>query len=120
MEKRNCDNNPHLAQCKLELKAIQDTMDILSGKWKISIITCLKFGKKRFMDLHREVEGIGSKMLSKELQELEVNGLITRTVLNTKPVMIEYAITDYGQTINPIINEMSNWGLLHRKKILSQ
>ncbi len=120
MEKEDCNTRHHITQCKLELKAIQDTMDILSGKWKISILSCLRFGKKRFMDLHREVEGIGSKMLSKELQELEANGLITRIVLNTKPVMIEYSLTDYGQTINPIINAMSNWGLSHRKKILSQ
>jgi len=66
-----------------------------------------------------EVKGIGSKMLSKELQELEVNGLVKRTVLNTKPVMIEYEITEYGQTLNPIINEMSTWGIQHRQRILS-
>lgn len=94
-------------------------MDILSGKWKISIMSCLRFGKKRFKDLQLEVKGIGSKMLSKELQELEVNGLVKRTVLNTKPVMIEYEITEYGQTLNPIINEMSTWGIQHRQRILS-
>lgn len=118
MKQGNC-SSENLAQCVRELKAIQDTMDILSGKWKISIMCCLRFGKKRFKNLQLEVKGIGSKMLSKELQELEVNGLVKRTVLNAKPVMIEYEITEYGQTLNPIINEMSIWGIQHRQRILS-
>jgi len=118
MKQENC-SSQNLSQCARELKAIQDTMDILSGKWKISIMSCLRFGKKRFKNLQLEVKGIGSKMLSKELQELEVNGLVKRTVLNTKPVMIEYEITEYGQTLNPIISEMSTWGIQHRQRILS-
>ncbi len=105
--------------CSSQLRAIHDTMDLLSGKWKITIIGCLSFGKKRFMDLQREVEGIGSKMLSKELQELEINGLICRTVMATKPVTVEYTLTEYGQTIRPILWEMANWGQKHRKKIFS-
>ena len=117
MEKDTCVTQ-HLSQCRRELKAVQDTMDILSGKWKISIMSCLRFSKKRFMDIQREVEGIGPKMLSKELQELEINGLIKRTVQNTKPVIIEYEITDYGQTLNPIINELAKWGAKHRKRII--
>jgi DNA-binding HxlR family transcriptional regulator len=106
-------------QCPSQLRAIHDTMDILSGKWKITIIGCLNFGAKRFMDLQREVEGIGSKMLSKELQELEINGMISRTVLNTKPVTVQYAITEYGQTLRPIIWAMADWGQHHRRKIKS-
>ncbi len=105
--------------CKVTLRAIHDTMDLLNGKWKVSIIGCLAFGKRRFMDLHREVEGIGSKMLSKELQQLEINGLVKRTVLNTKPVTVEYEITDYGQTLRPIIKEMATFGIQHRKRILN-
>lgn len=119
MKQENCSSRQNISQCDRELKAIQDTMDILSGKWKISIMSCLRFGKKRFKNLQLEVKGIGSKMLSKELQELEVNGLVKRTVLNTKPVMIEYEITEYGQTLNPIISEMSTWGIQHRQRILN-
>lgn len=104
-------------QCPSQLKAIHDTMDILSGKWKITIIGCLSFGDKRFMDLMREVNGIGSKMLSKELQELEINGLISRTVQPTKPVTVEYALTAYGQTLRPILWEMADWGQHHRIKV---
>ncbi|MDJ1482501.1 helix-turn-helix domain-containing protein [Cytophagaceae bacterium YF14B1] len=106
-------------QCPSQLRAIHDTMDLLEGKWKITIIGCLSFGNKRFMDLQREVEGIGSKMLSKELQELEINGLVSRTVMNTRPVTVEYALTSYGQTLRPILWEMAKWGQTHRKKIFS-
>jgi DNA-binding HxlR family transcriptional regulator len=106
-------------RCPIQLRAIHDTMDLLGGKWKITIIGCLSFGEKRFMDLQREVEGIGSKMLSKELQELEINGLISRTVMNTKPVTVIYAITPYGQTLTPILLEMTNWGQHHRIKVVS-
>jgi DNA-binding HxlR family transcriptional regulator len=118
MVKLDC-NKGNFAECQRQMRAIHDTMDVLSGKWKISIMSCLRFGHKRFMDLQREVDGIGPKMLSKELQDLEINGLVKRTVLNTKPVMIEYEITDYGQTLNPIIHEMANWGEQHRNRIMS-
>jgi len=118
MEDVNCGESHSLSQCARELKAIQDTMDVLNGKWKISIISDLRFGKKRFSDLKREIVGIGSKMLSKELQELEINGLVRRNVVSGRPVVIEYEITDYGETLNPIIDELTKWGKLHRHKIL--
>lgn len=105
-------------QCVSHLRSIHDTLDILSGKWKISIIGSLSFGKKRFMELQREVEGIGSKMLSKELRDLEINELVQRTVYDTKPVTVEYELTDYGKTLQSIITEMSKWGAQHRKRIM--
>ncbi|MEA5257318.1 helix-turn-helix domain-containing protein [Arcicella aquatica] len=100
--------------------AARDVMELLAGKWKIQIIATLSFdGKKRFMDLLRHVDGIGSKMLSKELQNLESHQLITRTVCNTKPITVMYEITEYGQSLNGLIIEMINWGIEHRKKIMS-
>jgi len=106
--------------CKVKLRAVQDTLDILKGKWKISIISSLSFGKRRFMELQREVDGIGAKMLSKELQELEINGLISRTVCDTKPITVEYELSDYGKTLQNIINEMIDWGLNHRTNIIER
>ena len=98
---------------------MRDAMDILSGKWKIQIIAVLLFkGKMRFMDLLRVVDGIGAKMLSKELQDLETNQLITRTVRNTKPITVEYEITRYGRTLEKIVTEIAGWGIDHRKKIM--
>ncbi|OXA90036.1 winged helix-turn-helix transcriptional regulator [Flavobacterium hercynium] len=104
--------------CKGRILAIKDTMEILSGKWKFHILgTIMQGGKLRFMDLLREVDGIGSKMLSKELQDMEMNHLISRTVLNTKPVTVEYEITDYGRTLEPIIDEIAKWGAGYRNAL---
>lgn len=107
--------------CKPRLRAIHDTMDLLSGKWKVSIIGYLHtMGKCRFMQLQRNIEGIGAKMLSKELKDLEINELVTRTVLDTRPVTVEYELTDYGKTLQNIINEMCIWGFRHRERILNK
>lgn len=104
--------------CKGQIRAVHDTLDLLSGKWKITIISALSFnGKRRFMELQREVEGIGAKMLSKELRELEVNDLLIRTVYDTKPVTVEYELTPYGRSLHTVINEMAKWGHQHRKRI---
>jgi len=108
------------ADCKQHAMAINDTLDVLSGKWKIRIIGKLVYGKRRYMELQRVIEGIGSKMLSKELYELELNGLITRTVLDTKPVTVEYELTAYGRTLKPIIDTMALWGKQHREKIIKE
>jgi DNA-binding HxlR family transcriptional regulator len=69
------------------------------------------------MDLLREVNGIGTKMLSKELQDLEMNNLISRKVIQTKPITVEYTITNYGKTLSPLINELANWGVNYRNSI---
>ncbi|WP_345231325.1 helix-turn-helix domain-containing protein [Olivibacter ginsenosidimutans] len=106
--------------CREKLRAVHDTLDVLGGKWKIEIIASLSFGKRRFMELQREVEGIGAKMLSKELSELEINGLISRKVCDTRPVTVEYELSNYGTTLQRIIDEMMNWGLKHRERIKEQ
>ena len=98
--------------------AAKDTLTILNGKWKIQIITTLNYsGKLRFMDLLRLIKGIAAKMLSKELQDLETNQLLKRTVLSTNQLIVEYELTPHGKTLERIINEMRLWGKLHRKKI---
>lgn len=97
--------------------AVHDAMDILNGRWKISIIAALCHNNMRFSDLRRQVTGISGKMLSRELKDLEVNQLLTRTVLDTQPVTIRYELTEYGHTLTPVINALAAWGLDHRKKI---
>ncbi len=59
----------------------------------------------------------GPKMLSKELNKLELNGLITRSVQETKPVTVEYELTEYARSLKPLIDEMGAWGKQHRQKI---
>lgn len=107
--------------CKVRILAIKEAMEILSGKWKFHILgTLLQGDKLRFMDLLREVEGIAPKMLSKELQDMEMNQLISRNVCNTKPVTVEYEITEYGKTLKPIIDEIANWGIAYRTSVFKK
>lgn len=107
--------------CKTRVLAINDTMEILAGKWKFHIIgTLMLVEKLRFMELLREVDGIGAKMLSKELQDLEMNQLIKRTVLNTKPLTVEYELTECGKTLGPIIDEIAKWGITYRSKLYAK
>src|SRR6218665_913184 len=104
-------------ECAQTIMAIHDVMDILNGKWKVSIMACLCFRKMRYSDLLKEVKGISGKMLSRDLKELEMNGLIKRTVLDTQPVTVEYEKTKYGATLNKVTGAIAEWGLEHRKRI---
>ena len=104
--------------CQVRMQAISDTMSILSGKWKFHILgTLIEGSKLGFMDLLREIDGIGSKMLSKELQDLEMNHLVSRTVMDTKPITVNYEITQYGATLSPLINELAKWGIDYRLSV---
>jgi DNA-binding HxlR family transcriptional regulator len=107
--------------CQVRMQAISDTMSILSGKWKFHIIgTLIEGSKLGFMDLLREIDGIGSKMLSKELQDLEMNHLVNRKVMDTKPITVQYSITEYGATLAPVINELAGWGIEYRKSLFEK
>jgi DNA-binding HxlR family transcriptional regulator len=106
--------------CSRHFRAIRDTMDIIGGKWKIPIIGSLSFGKKRFMELIEDVNGIAAKMLSKELKDLEENELVKRSVYDTKPVTVEYELTPYGKTLEKVIAEIAGWGARHRQKIMAK
>jgi len=104
-----------------EMRAIQDSMDVLNGKWKICIISSIcYYNKRRFSDILNDVNGISNKMLSKELKELEINQLIKRTVLETQPISVQYELTDHGRTLKTIIENLTEWGLAHREKIMGQ
>ena len=107
--------------CQLRIRAIRDAMDVLSGKWKIIIIGTLEEGRSLgFMDLMREIDGIGTKMLSKELRDLEVNQLVSRTVMNTKPITVKYALTENGETLKPVIDEIASWGTNYRSNLIHE
>ena len=106
---------------KKEIMAVHDAMDVLNGKWKISILSSIcYYHKRRFSDILNDVKGISNKMLSKELKELEVNKLITRTVLDTQPITVQYELTEYGLSLKTIINNLTEWGLAHRKIIIGK
>lgn len=107
-------------ECCKFLRPVRDVMDLLNGKWKIPILTVLLSGSRGFNEMKEEIDGISAKMLSKELQELELNKLVNRQVLDTKPITVEYSITDYGATLEDLIAEMSRWGQEHRNRIMGR
>jgi len=115
-------NEPGRTQetCTKALIPVRDALDILSGKWKLPIIIALSFGNRRFSELAKQVHGITDKMLSKELRELEMNELIKRTVYDSVPVVVEYSMTPYGETLERLIDELQIWGTKHRKRILKK
>lgn len=106
---------------KRKIMAVHDAMDVLSGKWKISIISSVcYYNKRRFSDILNDVGGISNKMLSKELKDLEINKLITRNVLDTQPITVQYQLTEYGLTLKSIIDKLADWGTGHRKVIIGK
>lgn len=107
-------------ECSKAILPVRDALDILSGKWKLPILIALMFGNKRFSQMAKQIPGITDKMLSKELRELEINQLVKRTVYNTVPVVVEYAMTPYGKTLQKLIDELQQWGAKHRRRIISQ
>lgn len=100
-----------------EIQALQDTLYVLSGKWKIPIINSICNGNRRFRDIERSIPGITTRMLSKELKEMSANQLIKRTVIDDTPVVIEYSPTDYCHSFGSIILEMIKWGKMHRQRL---
>lgn len=103
-------------ECTEFIKPVRDVLEIINGKWKLPILIALAFGNKRFKELERDISGITPKMLSKELRDLEMNEMVTRTVYDTIPVTVEYALTDYGKSLDDVIGSLRDWGKKHRNR----
>jgi DNA-binding HxlR family transcriptional regulator len=84
-------------------------MRIIGGKWTGSILWHLKDGPVRFNDLSRMIGGASKKMISERLRQLETQGLITRTVMETAPVSVHYEITELGRTALGFLDELRKW-----------
>jgi DNA-binding HxlR family transcriptional regulator len=106
--------------CMVTIRAVSDALEILNGKWKLPILVSLLTGKKRFKEIAKEVNGITDKMLSKELKDLEVNQLVKRKVFDSFPPAVEYTITPHGKTLQKVIVELRDWGMMHRRKIIGK
>jgi DNA-binding HxlR family transcriptional regulator len=89
---------------------LKDVLDVIGGKWSMPIIYNLSKGKMRFKEIERSVEGINTRMLVKELKNMEVNGIITREVFATVPPTVEYALTPKGEKLLPSIVSLHKWG----------
>ena len=90
--------------------SLRDVLDIIGGKWSMPIIYILSKGKMRFKEIERSVEGINTRMLVKELKNMEVNGIVTREVFATVPPTVEYTLTTKGEKLLPSIVSLHKWG----------
>ncbi|WP_218618728.1 winged helix-turn-helix transcriptional regulator [Flavobacterium inviolabile] len=102
------------------MMAVNDTLNVLAGKWKLRIMASLQFGKKRFKNLEKEIPKITPRMLSKELRDLELNGMVKRTVYDTFPITVEYEFTESGKSFKNVIDAMIVWGIEHRQNVIKQ
>jgi len=105
-------------QCNKNLSATEDALYVLGGKWTLRVIIALLSGNTRFNELQRTIKGISARVLSGELKDLEINGLVKRIVFaDQRPVMIEYSPTEYSKTLKDIIAALADWGVMHKKRI---
>ncbi len=90
--------------------SLREVLDIIGGKWSMPIIYILSKGKMRFKELERSVEGINTRMLVKELKNMELNGILSRQVFATVPPTVEYTLTEKGEKLLPSIISLHKWG----------
>ena len=94
---------------------ISTSLEILVGKWKpVILLNLLSVEYLRFSDLKRRIPGITQKMLTKQLRELEKEEIIYRKVYPEVPPKVEYGMTSYGRTLEPILKDMHEWGSMHQ------
>lgn len=100
---------------------VNESLDILVGKWKpIILLNLLAESPMRFSELKKAIPKITQKMLTKQLRELESQEIIIRKVYAQVPPRVEYSITIYGKTLQPILDAMHEWGLKHKERTNSK
>jgi DNA-binding HxlR family transcriptional regulator len=96
---------------------IEATLKVIGGKWKAISIYYLIDDPKRFTELMNLLETASARMLTKQLKELEIDGIIKREQFAEVPPRVEYSLTDYGKTLLPLISSICDWGEIHLEKI---
>jgi len=93
------------------------TLKVIGGKWKPLILEYLRTkGTKRYSEILKYLENAPKKTLTAQLRELEEDGIISRNVIPTVPPQVEYSLTKHGETLNPVLDAMCDWGYENRGK----
>jgi DNA-binding HxlR family transcriptional regulator len=101
----------------MAIENVATTLSVMGGKWK-PLILCQLFKKpRRFTELIETIPGVTPKVLTQQLRELEQDGLVQRTVLQVMPAHVEYRMTDYGETLCPVLRTMAQWGEDHERRL---
>jgi DNA-binding HxlR family transcriptional regulator len=92
---------------------VEAALDVIGGKWKPLIIWHLGENILRFNELQKELPGVNAKMLTKQLRELEEDGVIGRKIYPEVPPRVEYNLTDFGKTLLPVMHALCDWGITY-------
>ena len=95
---------------------VETTLAVLHGRWKVLVIHHLLDGIKRFGELHRVLPGISHRTLAKQLREMEAHRLIRRKVYREVPPKVEYSLTPLGESLEPVLLAMDQWGRTYAQK----
>src|ERR1700741_2443716 len=92
---------------------VQATINVMSGKWKVQILSNLSFGKLRYAELRRKLGRISEKVLTDQLRQLVADGVIQRHVTPTVPLMVDYSLNAEGEKLVPLMESLCEWGSEH-------
>ena len=106
--------------CLASMLPIQDALEVISGKWKLLILTSVSAGNNRFRNIQDSIPKLSSKVLAKELKELETHQLIKHTVSEQSSGIMEYVLLPYAETLSEVLRALRKWGKSHRNKIMGQ
>ena len=96
---------------------VETTLMLIGDKWKVLILRDLLTGTKRFGELKKSIGGVTQKVLTAQLRQMEQSGLITRTVYAEVPPRVEYALTELGYSLRPVLDALWNWGEAYKAQI---
>ena len=108
---------PVLTKEEMPACPVATTVRLIGSKWKLLIMRNLLQRSWRFNELRRELEGISQKVLTDSLRSMEEDGIITRTVYPEVPPRVEYALSDLGESMRPIMNAMEEWGTNYKNQL---
>ncbi len=110
MKKRGDDSRTHCA--------VESTLGVIGGRWKASVVYKLMLARKlRFGELRRLLPNVSQRMLTVQLRELEEDGLVRRTVYAEVPPRVEYELTTFGRSLEPILVAMREWGERYKRRL---
>ena len=93
---------------------VETTLTLISDKWKVLILRDLLTGATRFGQLKKSLDGVSQKVLTAQLRQMEQNGLLTRTAYPEAPPRVEYALTELGYSLKPVLDAMADWGAAYK------
>ena len=96
---------------------VATTVSLIGSKWQLLIMRNLLARPWRFNELQKSIDGISQKALTEALRSMEADGIVSRTVYPEVPPRVEYALTELGESMRPIIKSMENWGMAYKEQL---